>query len=544
MQGRLVVFFILSFAIIAAYPFILEKMGVQVMAPPADSTPSTNRPAAPLTPADTQIDEQAGLERHSLPPLKLPAAVSEREYIVESDLYRVVLSNIGGTIKTWELKKVTDNEGKRIHLIPKGGQTAPLSLVHTDSKIKREAPVYQMASGTLRLNEERPEGAVEMAYIGPHGETVRKRLRFRHDQYAAHLTVYVQGNDAPYNLSLGSNFGILEWNYAFGGQVGAISRVNDEIINDYVSDIEQTEVREGQVTWVALQDKYFISALIPALASTPSEKGIKKIHLYKEGDRAVRADVSLPQGSSSFTLYAGPKEYDRLSAFKNYLEETIDFGWFLWDSWLPVRLIAKPLFYVLRFLHGLTNNYGWAIILLTVLIKIVFYPATRASMVSMKALAALQPKVAEIRERLAHNKEKMNAELMNLYKASSANPLGGCLPMLLQMPVFIALFNILYTTVDLRQAPFILWIYDLSSKDPYYVLPVIMGISMILQQWMTPSTMDPTQAKIMLVLPVVYTFFFISFPSGLVLYWLVNNILGIAQQYWINRQIAVSPQVA
>ncbi|MDC4224556.1 MAG: membrane protein insertase YidC [Candidatus Manganitrophus sp.] len=224
------------------------------------------------------------------------------------------------------------------------------------------------------------------------------------------------------------------------------------------------------------------------------------------------------------------------------MQESIDFGWFIMGSWLPVRLVAKPIYFILRFFYQFTHNYGVAIILVTVLVKVLFFPITRKSLASMKDMAAIQPKVAALRKKYAGDREKMNRELMNLYKEHQINPFGGCLPMLAQIPVFIALFNVLYTTIDLRQAPFMFWIQDLSDKDPYYVLPMIMGISMFFQQWTQPTTMDPTQAKVMLFLPVIYTFFFLNFPSGLVLYWLVNNILTIGQQYLMNREGLAIPK--
>jgi YidC/Oxa1 family membrane protein insertase len=194
-------------------------------------------------------------------------------------------------------------------------------------------------------------------------------------------------------------------------------------------------------------------------------------------------------------------------------------------------MIAEPLFVVLKFLFAYTGNYGVAIILLTALIKTVFIPLTHKSYVSMRAMSTLQPQMQALQKKYKHDKVRLNQELMGLYKTNHVNPLGGCLPMVLQIPFFIALFNILYTTIELRQAPFMLWIIDLSEKDPSYILPVLMGATMVLQQKLQPTTMDPRQAKLMLFLPVVFTFFFLSFPSGLVLYWMVNNLLSILQSY-------------
>jgi YidC/Oxa1 family membrane protein insertase len=237
----------------------------------------------------------------------------------------------------------------------------------------------------------------------------------------------------------------------------------------------------------------------------------------------------------AFQLYAGPKEYDTLRSFSVGLEDTIDFGWFIFGSWGVVKAVAKPIFYVLRFINGYTHNYGITIILLTMALKLLFVPLQYKSYKSMKQMQVIQPKVLAIQEKFKDDRDRLNKELIKLYRDHKVNPVGGCLPMVLQMPVFVALFNILYMTIDLRQAPFMLWITDLSVQDPYYVLPLVMGATMVIQQKITPTTMDPTQAKIMLMLPAFMTFLFINFPAGLVLYWLTNNVLTILQQLLTDR---------
>jgi YidC/Oxa1 family membrane protein insertase len=292
------------------------------------------------------------------------------------------------------------------------------------------------------------------------------------------------------------------------------------------------------VQWVALQDKYFLSVLMPQGASAALAK--------KEGDKLVSAGVRLPASGARTTdlqLYAGPKEYDTLRSLNVGLEETIDFGWFIFGSWSVVKAVAKPIFYVLRFINEYTHNYGVTIILLTMGIKMLFVPLQYKSYKSMKQMQLVQPKVLALQEKYKDDRDKLNKELIKLYRDHKVNPVGGCLPMVLQMPVFVALFNILYMTIDLRQAPFVGWITDLSVQDPYYVLPIIMGATMVIQQKITPTTMDPTQAKIMLVLPVFMTFLFVNFPAGLVLYWLTNNVLTIGQQVVTDRLFAIRPLV-
>ena len=195
-----------------------------------------------------------------------------------------------------------------------------------------------------------------------------------------------------------------------------------------------------------------------------------------------------------------------------------------------------PLFWVLKFFYKFLGNYGWAIILITIVVRIPFIPILNKSQQSMKKMQKIQPMMADIKEKHKKDPQKMQKEMMALYKKHKVNPVGGCLPMLLQIPVFIALYNVLNKAIELRGAPFALWITDLAAKDPYYVLPIIMGVTMVIQQKMTPTTMEPSQAKIMMFMPIIFTFMFLSFPSGLVLYWLVNNVLGIVQQYFVNKK--------
>ena len=240
-------------------------------------------------------------------------------------------------------------------------------------------------------------------------------------------------------------------------------------------------------------------------------------------------------------LYDGPKEIDRLNQAGHNLSDAVDYGWF--------SVLAKPLLVLLKWIYRYVHNYGLAIIIITIMIKIVFWPLTHKSYTSMQKMKKIQPKIAQLREKYKDDREKLNQELMAVYKTYKVNPAGGCLPMVLQIPVFFALYRMLNAAVDLRHQPFMLWIHDLTAPDRLYipgvdlpylggipVLTLLMGITMFLQQKMTPSSGDPRQEKIMLMMPVMFTVFFINFPAGLVLYWLVNNVLSIAQQYWINRK--------
>jgi YidC/Oxa1 family membrane protein insertase len=267
-----------------------------------------------------------------------------------------------------------------------------------------------------------------------------------------------------------------------------------------------------------------------------------------EGEQIVSTGVRMAAaGGASFAalqLYAGPKEYDTLKALNVGLEDMIDFGFFIFGSWSFVKAVAKPIFYILRFIHDYIPNYGITIILLTMAIKVIFVPLQYKSYKSMKMMRLIQPKIKEVQEKYKGDRDRLNKELMKLYREQKVNPLGGFLPMFLQMPVFVALFNVLYTTIDLRQAPFMLWVKDLSVQDPFYVLPILMGATMFIQQKITPTTMDPTQAKIMLVLPIGMTFLFVNFPAGLVLYWVTNNILTISQQLITDRFLLTDKALA
>jgi YidC/Oxa1 family membrane protein insertase len=233
--------------------------------------------------------------------------------------------------------------------------------------------------------------------------------------------------------------------------------------------------------------------------------------------------------SSQATLYVGPQDQNALKQISPGLDLVVDYGW--------LTVIAKPLYWLLEFFHGLLGNWGWAIIMLTVVVKAAFYPLSAASYKSMAKMKEVTPRLTKLREQYGDDKQKLNMAMMEMYKTEKINPLGGCLPILVQIPVFIALYWVLLESVELRQAPFMLWLQDLSSPDPYYVLPLLMGATMLIQQKLNPAPLDPIQAKVMMVLPIVFTVFFAFFPSGLVLYWVVNNTLSIAQQWVITRRI-------
>lgn len=287
------------------------------------------------------------------------------------------------------------------------------------------------------------------------------------------------------------------------------------------------EVIEGSPKWAGYTSKYFLFA-------AASNSLFKKAYITPENLNPV----AIIEGSvvvnpsdrqkAEFSFFIGPKYYTELKSHNLGLQKSMDYGWFYF--------IAIPMLYILNWFHSIFGNYGVAIIILTIIIKLVTLPLTLKSMFSMKAMSKLQPRILELKEKYKSDPQKLNQATMDLYKAHNVNPLSGCLPMLLQIPIFFALYKALLLSLELKGAPFIFWLTDLSEKDPYYITPIIMGASMFIQQKMTPSTADPMQQKIFLAMPVLFTILFINFQSGLVLYWLVNNLLSIVQQYFINKR--------
>lgn len=554
MDNRVIAFLVLSLFVILGYDYLMKELGYLGSPTPDEqvSGAKTDAPASPALPgAPTNAAPSAAtsaVTQQGVAPTPDAAgasrAVADQAVMIESDLLRAELSSRGGVIKSWELKRyrtqVADGD-QPVQLVYKAAQfPGPLALRVSDGAVSKELleGLYQVEQDATRLDAAHPSGRVTLRYRNEKsGVMVEKRLTFHHDSYLVDVAVVVQGITGPVDVSLGTNFGITEWGEGFIGLIGPASMVDDKIEKDTPSSESE---RGGAVKWAALQDKYFMSVLIPQQGTS--------VLVKKELDKVVSTQVRLvqPAGGASLALqlYAGPKEYDTLRWFNIGLEDTIDFGWFIYGSWGLVKLVAKPLFSVMRTINEVTHNYGITIILVTVALKLMFAPLQYKSYKSMKDMQVIQPKVQALQEKYKDDRDRLNKELIKLYRDHKVNPVGGCLPMLLQMPVFVALFNILYMTIDLRQAPFFLWVKDLSVPDPFYVLPIIMGATMVIQQKITPTTMDPTQAKVMLILPVMLTFLFLTFPAGLVLYWLTNNTLTILQQVATDRFLFKKPESA
>lgn len=317
----------------------------------------------------------------------------------------------------------------------------------------------------------------------------------------------------------------------------AITTADEKYKKVTFSDMAEKEEKVGvQGGWVAMVQHYFISAWIPDSASqnTYHLRKLGENDLYLMGFTGKVNEVAPgTQGTISAGFYAGPKDTERLEQISPHLNLTVDYGWLWW--------IAQPLFFVLKWIHGLVGNWGLAIIGLTLIVKALFFKLSATSYKSMAKMRKLAPKMAELKERLGDDRQKFSQEMMKMYKTEKVNPFGGCLPLLIQMPVFLALYYVLMESVELRHSPFFGWIFDLSVKDPYFVLPIIYGITMYFMQKLNPQPTDPMQARIMQMLPLVFTFMFLWFPAGLVLYWVTNNTLSIIQQYIITKQIDAEP---
>lgn len=391
---------------------------------------------------------------------------------------------------------------------------------------------YVLAKGSDTLE-------VPLRWESGTGVVVRKIYTFKRDSYVIGVRYQVDnGSGSDWKARMYGQFqrsevarkGGLFHTYTYTG--GVISGPEKPYEKIKFSEMRDVDLQRSEIGgWVAMIQHYFTAAWIPPAKGENYyySKAVTE-HLFVLGVMTPELDVPAKgSGSIALELYAGPKIHARLKAVAPSLERTVDYGW-LW-------LIAEPLFWLLKTIHGFVGNWGVSIIVLTLLIKLAFFHLSATSYKSMARMRKLQPRITDLRDRFAGDKQKLNQAMMELYKKEKINPLGGCLPIVVQIPVFISLYWVLLESVELRQAPFFFWIKDLSVHDPFFVLPVLMGITMLAQQKLNPSPPDPMQARIMMALPFVFTFLFLSFPAGLVLYWFVNNMLSIAQQWVITRKI-------
>jgi YidC/Oxa1 family membrane protein insertase len=557
---------VLSLIVLLVYQTYFVKPSVRTAPPPGQQqeTPVPQPMAKPAPAATPAAPVAMTIQKSTTGRMVAASAVmgAEQDVIVETPLYRAVFTTRSAALKSFQLKKyktvVADStdlvdivmrlvgSGNRkpkedpkpielVHLTE--GMPKPLSVSFPDSTIDiSEDGFYEADGSLLDMTQGAEPRSLKFVQSYPGEMKVEKTFTFHPDKYGFELEVQVQNlGAAPLNQN-----SALAWrqyvdpaaprdSYAHDGPVSYIAK---EIDRPEVYKMEADKIIGPDVSWGGFESKYFIAAMIP------QDPSLTSLRMTKDGDMVTVGLKGpknvIPPGQSgrfNYSLYLGPKDYNLLKAQNLSLENAIDFG-----SWL--KWLAIPLLVVLKFLYGYVQNYGIAIIILTLLIKIIFWPLGNKSYKSMKELQKLQPKMAALREKFKDNKQRLGEETMALYKAHKVNPMGGCLPMVVQIPVFFGLYKALLYAIELRHSPFFWWIQDLSAKDPYYITPIIMGATMFIQQKMTPSAGDPTQAKIMLLMPVIFTFMFLNFPSGLVIYWLFNNVISIGQQMYINKQPA------
>ena len=485
------------------------------------------------------------------PEVEVESISTGRLVEVETDLLRAQIDTRGGDLVRVELLQhpvsvdTPDDPFVLMHRDPGGLYVAQSGLIGNGREFPNHNVEFTADQESVALGGEDSVNVV-LHWTAPDGVAYRKVYTFHRNSYRIDVDFEVENNSAE--DWTGFFYGQLkQTEIAQAGSMGFLGRLpsyNGAAIytgEEKYEKISYQDISEEplnvttSIGWVAMLQHYFVGAWLP--------EGSSSYQLYTGASRdAVSPQyrvgfkhtepVRIAPGSNgvvSSALFVGPKEQKRLNALDmEGIVLTVDYGW--------LTPVAEPLFWLLQKIHDLVGNWGWAIILLTLLVKLIFYPLSAASYKSMAKMKKLQPRLQTLKERYGDDKQKFQQEMMKLYKTEKVNPAGGCLPILVQIPVFIALYWVLLESVELRQASFALWLQDLSLPDPYFVLPVIMGASMLAQQLLNPAPLDPLQKKIMTALPVVFTVFFLWFPAGLVLYWVVNNLLSIAQQYVITRK--------
>jgi YidC/Oxa1 family membrane protein insertase len=451
---------------------------------------------------------------------------------VVTDLVSADISAQGGDLVRLELLRhpATEKPGEHFVLIdPSHAYTAQSGLI--GAGLPNHKSGWKLPADKLELKDGQDELRVPLESAIEGGGKVVKTYIFKRGSYLVDVEHQVVDAAAPAGAH--AYFQITRDDKAPAGSNSMMSTFTGAAI--YTDQEKFKKVEFGDFGgkgkhptkaadgWVALVQHYFFTAWLPA--SGEREYFTRKL----DGGLFATGLVTPFEGKSTVPLYAGPQEQDKLEKIAPGLELVVDYGW--------LTMIAAPMFWVLEWIFKMVGNWGWAIILLTVLIKAIFFPLSAASYKSMAKMRVLTPKLMKLKETYADDRARMNQEMMELYKREKVNPLGGCLPIMVQIPVFIALYWVLLGTVEMRGAPWLAWITDLSIKDPFYVLPIIMGVTMVVQTKLNPTPPDPMQAKIMLWMPVIFTGMFLFFPAGLVLYWVVNNVLSIAQQWQCNRMI-------
>jgi len=538
---RLMLWIALSFVLLMMYQAWQKDYGPQPPVPVTTTQSPAQTPAAADLPTATQRPGAAPELREGL--------ASAKRVRVYTDVYAVEIDTQGGDLRRADLTRypltlerpdepirLLDDSSNLLFIAQSGLRPASATAAEL---VPDHYAVYTVEQDEYRLADGQDELQVRLQWRNDAGVEVDKIYTFRRGSYVVDVG-YAVRNQSPqpwaahayYQLqrqrptdSAGA-FGIYTYT---GGVIHAQEVKYEKIDFDAMDKTALNRTLTGG--WAAMIQHYFVGAWIPPQdASHDYYSRALGNNRYLLGMIGEGVQVA-PGGEAVYgaRLYIGPKLQDDLREIADGLALTVDYG--------KLTLIADPIFWLLKQIHKLVDNWGWSIIILTLLIKLAFYKLSATSYKSMAHMRKVTPRMQALKERFGDDRQKLNEAMMKLYKEEKINPLGGCLPILVQIPVFIALYWVLLESVELRQAPWILWINDLSTKDPYFVLPILMGATMLIQHRLNPTPMDPIQAKVMMILPIVFTFFFAFFPSGLVLYWVVNNVLSVAQQWYITRYV-------
>lgn len=565
MENRVIQAVLLSLAVLFLYQSFLAPRP----APPAvtesqapAAADATLRPAAPgpAPAAEAPAGAAAGAPGTSTPapaPAAAPLVAAERDerVVVTTPHVRAEFSTRGGVLLNWTLTGYRGSDGEPIDIVPQGlnGAVRPaFSLTTPDAGVSERLANALFRPSVPSLDVTGADGPRQLTfeYRDADGLAATKVYTFERDgqPFLLGMSAQVLQGGEPRNFTIhsGPGLGDVERASGSGGFMFGTYYQGPQGIT-YSDDVErlspdtfsEQRVFETAFRFAGMDDHYFLGAALLD-RQTRVEYATHAVSTPAGPRAIVEYGLSFPQPPSEVKFYLGPKDFDQLIRSDQQLVRTIHFGWF---SWLVV-----PLLKALKSINGWVGNYGWSIILLTLFINIAIFPLRHKSVVSMRKMQQLQPRVKAIQERYAGlkatdpAKQKMNQELMELYKTAGVNPASGCVPMLLTMPVLFAFYSLLATAIELRGAPFALWIQDLSAHDPLYVTPVIMGATMLWQQWITPNAgMDPAQQRVMMFMPLMFMVFFLWAPSGLVLYWLMSNLLTIGQQYLTNRIVGPPP---
>ncbi len=539
--------------------FIRERQAAEEAAAPEAETAPTETSVA--TAVEEATPEPVAADAPDLP-VATPANEAtagatplsdtrEKTITLDTGVAEVVLTNRGGapihyTLKRYHgpdgvpvdlifnydefIKKQAASEGDTVFKKPITYPTLGLTFPRESFAKKVNNAYYAVVKteGDLTLTD--GPYTIVYAYRDDSGIEVRKSYTFTPGKYTFDFSVSVVSNARWGTFDYGLIWYGLndELNEMIGltSYTGPVLLANKERFANAPDDEKPSETYTGAIDWAALTNRYYTAVTIPV-------SGEKKtvVTRYLEPSNYIlewKFAATIDEAPNTFKVYVGPKAHKDIEPLGMGIPSVIDYGWF--------DIIAKPLYSLLSWFHTMTGNWGWSIILLTMVMKILFFPLSQKSFRSMRKMQQLAPQVKKLQETYKGDKEKLNAAMLTLYREHQVNPLGGCLPMVAQIPIFFALYKVLLESIELKGAGWVLWITDLGVQDPYYITPVLMGVTMLIQQLMAPKTGDPLQRKMMMALPFVFTFLFLSFPAGLVLYWLVNNILTIAQQAIIYRE--------